>query len=61
MHQTDLRLHATESNPAACSGWSTPPSHTAPADPTLTHWTDALTDGPAGGWESAWIDLGGEG
>jgi hypothetical protein len=61
MHQTDLHLHANEANSAACSGWFPPPSHATPADLTLTHWNDALSDGSAGGWESAWIDLGGEG
>jgi hypothetical protein len=61
MQQTDLRWFATDSSLTASSGGSPSPSHVPPVELTLTHRTDALADGHAWGWESAWIDLGGEG
>jgi hypothetical protein len=61
MHQTDSRRLVTEMNPAACAGRPTPLAHAPLAEPTLAHRVDVLPDGPIYGWESAWIDLGGEG
>jgi hypothetical protein len=61
MQQTDLRRLTTDSLLTAGSGGSPPPSHASQVEWTLTHRIDALPERHAWGWESAWIDLGGEG
>jgi hypothetical protein len=61
MQQTDLRWFTTDSPILTGSGRSSSPSHVSQSEPTLTHATDTLPDGHICGWESAWIDLGGEG
>jgi hypothetical protein len=62
MRRTDIRPVYWNGLPVLCSKWPNPAVHLAQVEQrTTAHPSGDVSEEPISSWESAWIDLGGEG
>ena len=62
MRRAEIQPAASNGLPVYCSKWANPSTHLAHVEQrTSAHHVGDLTEEPIAGWESFWIDLGGEG